>query len=98
MLRANHQADPAASDDHESRAPYFIDSSTPVSARADIENCLNCAKSLLALDDGYDMDEARNFFVLCAPESQRASMLTTAAMQHVLAKHPSLKGRAVEVG
>jgi Domain of unknown function (DUF2014)/Helix-loop-helix DNA-binding domain len=98
MLHSNHQADPAAVDDHESRAPYFIDSSTPVSARADIKNCLTCAKSLLTLDDGYDMHEARNFFVLCAPEGQHASMLTTAAMQHVLAKHPSLKGQAVEVG
>ena len=94
----SHQLDTSAVADPESRAPYFIDSSTPASARADIENCLNCAKALLVAEDEDDIDKAREFFAQCSPESKDTTLLTYAAMQHVLAKQPALRGQDSEVG
>lgn len=37
------------------RVPYFIDSSTPKSARPEIETCLACAGSMLKLEQQHDL-------------------------------------------
>lgn len=37
------------------KVPYFIDSSTPVSARPEIETCLACAEAMLKLEQQHDL-------------------------------------------
>jgi hypothetical protein len=102
MLHSSHHPEPTSSDDLASRGPYFIDSSTPASARADIENCLNCAKALLVIDDEGDVEKACEFLALCTSDAQDTTLLTHVAMKHVLAQQPVLRaqrgGTKVEVG
>ena len=98
MLQSSHHFDPSARDEPEARAPYFIDSSTPASARTDIENVLNCAKALLVIEDKNDIGKARESFALCSHESHDTTLLTHAAMQHVHAKQPALRDPDSEVG
>lgn len=97
-LHSNHQFDLSAIDEHESRAPYFIDSSTPASARTDIENVLNCAKTLIVMEETNDLGQARKSFALCTLENKDTTLLTHAAMQHILAKQPGLRSQDLEVG
>ena len=96
-LQANHEVDLSASDEHESQAPYFIDSSTPASARTDIENVLNCAKTLIMMEDTNDLGQARKSLAQCTLENDDTTLLTHAAMQYVLAKHPGLRRPDLEV-
>jgi hypothetical protein len=69
--------------------PFFIDSSTPASARADIENCLHCAKALITLDQEKDVTSARQTFASKpVVNNKTTTILTVAAVRHVLARLP----------
>lgn len=72
----------------ETRPPYFIDSSTPLSARTDILNCLHCAKTLQILDYENDTEKALSFFFSKPLESLNASLLTRAALKHLHRRLP----------
>lgn len=80
------------SDDAESRGPYFIDSSTPASARADLQNCLHCAKTLIIFNQEMDVEGAQAFFTSVPMESANTTLLTLAAVKAVLFKIPELEG------
>lgn len=69
------------------RGPFFIDSSTPASARTDIENCLHCAKTLIVLDQENSADSARQVFA-SRPivNNDTTTILTAAAVKHLLAR------------
>jgi hypothetical protein len=71
-----------------SRPPYFIDSSTPVSAREDIMNCLHCAKALQILDHERDGSKAADFFSSQSIDATKTNLLTQAAMKHLLWRLP----------
>jgi hypothetical protein len=85
-------------DEDNARGPFFIDSSTPASVRAEIEYCLNSAKAALLMEDERDIRKASSFFSASQPESNEATLFTRAALQHVAAKWPSLKEQSIEVG
>lgn len=68
--------------------PYFIDSSTPVSARTDILNCLHCAKTLQILDCERDEDKAVAYFCSRGVDTTNANLLSKAAVAYVLRRLP----------
>lgn len=72
------------------RGPFFIDSSTPPSARPDLENCLHCAKTLAVLDQEKDSIRAQAVFASRKIESTSATtLLTDAALKAVLTRLPA---------
>lgn len=93
---------PPAPSDADVRPPYFIDSSTPVSARTDIFNSLHCAKSLAILDHEHDAEKARAYFLSKQFEDNNTQMLTQASRKYLLwrlqiVEQPASAGRE-EVG
>ena len=74
----------------ESRPPYFIDSSTPISARSDIENCLHCAKTLQILEYDQDSEKALSFYFSRRIDITRGGLLTQAAEKHLLRRLPMI--------
>ncbi|KPI43469.1 Sterol regulatory element-binding protein 1 [Cyphellophora attinorum] len=71
------------------RGPFFIDSSTPASARPDVDNVLHCAKALIILDGEQDPEKARATFAQqFIQNSTHTTLLTDAAVKHVLARLP----------
>jgi hypothetical protein len=70
------------------RPPYFIDSSTPVSAREDIMSCLHCAKTLQILDSEGDAGKAATFLSSQSIDATRTNLLTQAASKHLLWRLP----------
>ncbi len=97
-LNPNHPVGPSAADEDESRTPYFIDSSTPASARTDIENVLNCAKALFLIEDTRDVEYAQALIARCSTKKGATTVLSHTAMQHALAKQPALRVQEIEVG
>jgi len=86
---ASSPSRPTPSSPHpDDQVPYFIDSSTPASARADITNCLHCAKTLLVLDGENDPPKALAFFSSLRFENQNTTVLTAAALKQVLRRLP----------
>ena len=74
--------------------PYFIDSSTPVSARTDILNCLHCAKTLQILECERDEDKAVAYFCSRNVDTTNANLLSKAAAAHVLRQLPAIASSA----
>lgn len=81
-----------------SRPPYFIDSSTPISARTDIMNCLHCAQTLEILDHGHDQDKALTFFSSKSLDSTSPNLLSQAALTHLLRRLPAIANPAAGGG
>ncbi|EXJ72731.1 uncharacterized protein A1O5_03878 [Cladophialophora psammophila CBS 110553] len=82
------------------RPPYFIDSSTPPSARTDIMNCLHCAETLRILDceDGNAEDiqeRALAFFYSKNLQIENTHLLTQAARKHLLRRLPAMDDPAI---
>ncbi|ETI27944.1 hypothetical protein G647_00393 [Cladophialophora carrionii CBS 160.54] len=75
----------------EVRPPFIIDSSTPVSARTDILNCLHCAETLQILDHEKDPNKARAFFEAKTLEIHSTQLLARAALTHLLWRLPLIK-------
>ncbi|KIW78736.1 hypothetical protein Z517_08575 [Fonsecaea pedrosoi CBS 271.37] len=80
----------------DTRPPYFIDSSTPPSARADIMNCLHCAETLRILDrEDHDLKdnetEALAFFNSKKLEIEHTHLLAQAARKHLLRRLPAIE-------
>ncbi|OCT53426.1 HLH transcription factor [Cladophialophora carrionii] len=75
----------------EVRPPFIIDSSTPVSARTDILNCLHCAETLQILDHEKDANKARAFFEAKTLEIHSTQLLARAALTHLLWRLPLIK-------
>ncbi|KAJ9608289.1 Clr6 histone deacetylase associated PHD protein-2 Cph2 [Cladophialophora chaetospira] len=82
----------------EVRPPFIIDSSTPLSARTDILNCLHCAKTLRIMDQENDGNKARDFFVSKKLESENTHLLTQAALKHLLWRLPLIERPAAAAG
>ena len=80
------------------QGPYLIDSSTPTSARSEIENCLHCAKVLLTLERDGDSEKAEADFCQAPINICPDSVMTAAALKHVAKVIPSLSDHSVEVG
>ncbi|EXJ89112.1 hypothetical protein A1O3_02176 [Capronia epimyces CBS 606.96] len=78
--------------------PYFIDSSTPLSARTDIMNCLHCAETLQRLDYERDQDTALAFFSSQKLDHTDADLLTRAAVKHLLQRLPMIEGPGLTGG
>ncbi|KAI1623762.1 hypothetical protein EDD37DRAFT_632442 [Exophiala viscosa] len=74
--------------------PYFIDSSTPVSARTDILNCLHCAKTLQILECERDEDKAVAYFCSRNVDTTNANLLSKAAVACVLRRLPAITSSA----
>ena len=55
---SNSLSGPSMSSTSEFSAPYFIDSSTPVSARSDVSTVLHCAEVMMSLDPGSPIDRS----------------------------------------
>ncbi|KAK4948156.1 Clr6 histone deacetylase associated PHD protein-2 Cph2 [Elasticomyces elasticus] len=70
--------------------PYFIDSSTPVSARTDILNCLHCAKTLQILECERDEDNAVAYFCSRDVDTTNANLLSKAAVAYVMRRLPAI--------
>ena len=88
-ILSSYSVTEAASSSAESRGPFFIDSSTPASARSDIENCLHCASVLVGLDRDHDLQKAQTTFAQRAIETNKSTtLLTEAAVKHVFARLP----------
>jgi hypothetical protein len=82
-----------------SRGPFFIDSSTPASARSDLENCLLCAETLLEFEQSRDLEQAREVFrSRSLNRDQTTTVLTDAVLGYVLAALPQLGQFDSEVG
>ena len=75
----------------EVRPPFIIDSSTPASARADILNCLHCAKTVQIFDMNNDATEARAFLNSREIEAEATQLLTQAALKHLLWRLPLIE-------
>ena len=80
------------------QGPFFIDSSTPPSARAELENCLHCAQILLAFEQNGDAESAKADFFEVPIKVCADSLLTAAALKHVAVLLPGLNDQSVEVG
>ncbi|ETN43178.1 uncharacterized protein HMPREF1541_02336 [Cyphellophora europaea CBS 101466] len=79
--------------------PFFIDSSTPISARADIENCLHCAKTLMVLDQENSVEQAQLVFASRTLETNKTTtILTAAALTYLIARLPELDQHINQVG
>ena len=76
------------------RGPFFIDSSTPKSARPEIEICLSCAEAMLKLEQQRDLASATDILArLQWPEPETTmsgstppSMLSVAVLYFVLTR------------
>ncbi|RMZ92317.1 hypothetical protein DV736_g439, partial [Chaetothyriales sp. CBS 134916] len=80
------------------QVPYFIDSSTPPSARAEVENCLQCARICIAFEDDGDAHKAKYDFYHRPLKECTDSLITAAALKHVAAVIPGLSDQLLEVG
>ncbi|RMZ74735.1 hypothetical protein DV737_g5794, partial [Chaetothyriales sp. CBS 132003] len=82
------------------QVPYFIDSSTPPSARAEVEICLQCARICIAFEEDGDAQKAIHDFHRRRPleEFADSSLITAAALKHVAAVIPGLSDQLLEVG
>lgn len=87
---------PGASFAEHTRPPYFIDSSTPMSARADIVNCLHCAETLNVLEH-EGAAKAAAFYISRPVDVSTANLLTRAATKHLL-RQLSIRGMPVAAG
>lgn len=86
---STHQSGARSPAELASRGPFFIDSSTPVSARPDIENCLQCAHALLTLEQQNDVAAAHELFSQQSVQNNSmTTLLTDAAVKHVLSRLP----------
>jgi hypothetical protein len=82
-----------------SRGPFFIDSSTPASARSDLENCLLCAETLLEFEQSRNVEKARQVFRSRPIDSDHTTtVLTDAVLGYVMAALPQLGYSDSEVG
>ncbi|EXJ64023.1 hypothetical protein A1O7_00358 [Cladophialophora yegresii CBS 114405] len=70
------------------RPPFIIDSSTPISARTDVLNCLHCAETLQILDHENDPNKARAYFEAKTLEINSTQLLARAALTHLLWRLP----------
>ena len=82
----------------QSRPPYFIDSSTPLSARADILNCLHCARTLQILNCEGDEQKAVATFLSKTIDSTNTNLMTQAAAKHLLRRLSSIETPALAGG
>ena len=101
LLRATEMLQPQKSHrghDLDLPGPFFIDSSTPPSARAELENCLHCAKVLLAFEQHRDAAKARAEFYDVPIKFSGDSLMTAAARKHTATLLPGLNDQSVEVG
>jgi hypothetical protein len=98
MLHYDEHSDREQAPYHQSRAPYFIDSSTPTSARPEIEDCLNCARALMVMEEDQDVDRARQYLEPQKHAGRGFGLLTKAATEYLFARHPALRNCSVEVG
>ncbi|RMD41815.1 hypothetical protein DV735_g3342, partial [Chaetothyriales sp. CBS 134920] len=87
MLQSPTQSDRANST---GQVPYFIDSSTPPSARAEVENCLQCARICIAFEEDGDATKARYQFNRRPLKKCADSLITAASLKHVAAVIPGL--------
>ncbi|KIY00512.1 uncharacterized protein Z520_04197 [Fonsecaea multimorphosa CBS 102226] len=90
---------PVTQPETETRPPYFIDSSTPPSARTDILNCLHCAETLQILDredhsTQENQETALAFFSSKNLEIESTYLLTQAARKHLLGRLPAIENPA----
>ncbi|KIX05724.1 uncharacterized protein Z518_03696 [Rhinocladiella mackenziei CBS 650.93] len=92
--RAMEVSTPNGPSTDDAQPPYFIDSSTPVSARADIMNCLHCAKTLQILEYDHDQEKALSYFSSKGLDTANASILTQAAVKHLLRRLPMIRAPA----
>ncbi|EXJ94924.1 hypothetical protein A1O1_00042 [Capronia coronata CBS 617.96] len=72
------------------RPPYFIDSSTPLSARTGIMNCLHCAETLQMMDYEHDQERAVAFFSSKKLDYTDNDLLTRSAVQYLLRRLPMI--------
>ncbi len=91
LLRASNAMEIVPSCTAETRPPFIIDSSTPLSARNDILNCLHCAETLRILDNEKDGNKARAFFASKKLENENTHLLTQAALKHLLWRLPLIE-------
>ncbi|KAK5045898.1 hypothetical protein LTR84_008684 [Exophiala bonariae] len=95
LVRASKAMDTALPSDTkttmQSRPPYFIDSSTPLSARADIINCLHCAKTLQILDCEGNAQKALAFFSSKNIDATSTNLMTQAAAKHLIRRLSSIE-------
>lgn len=82
---------PEAQTTMQTRPPYFIDSSTPFSARADIINCLHCAKTLQILDCEGNAQKALAFFSSKNIDATSTNLMTQAAAKNLLRRLSSIE-------
>lgn len=82
----------------QTRPPYFIDSSTPFSARADIINCLHCAKTLQILDCEGNAQKALAFFSSKNIDATSTNLMTQAAARNLLRRLSSIEVPAAAGG
>lgn len=75
----------------ETRPPYFIDSSTPLSARTGISNCLHCAETLQVLEYEQDREKALALFFSKELDHTGTDLLTKAAVRHLLRQLPMVE-------
>ncbi|KIV98241.1 hypothetical protein PV10_01908 [Exophiala mesophila] len=87
---------PGTSFSEHARPPYFIDSSTPMSARADIVNCLHCAETLNVLEH-EGATKAAAFYVSQPVDVSTANLLTRSVTKHLL-RQLSIHGMPVAAG
>ncbi|EHY57828.1 hypothetical protein ABEF92_004377 [Exophiala dermatitidis] len=93
-MQASSPSTQSACTDTDARPPYFIDSSTPVSARADIMNCLHCAETLQILEYEHDEQKAHAFLSSKKIDPASGGLLTKAAVQHLRRRLPTAKAPA----
>ncbi|KIW73606.1 hypothetical protein, variant [Phialophora macrospora] len=82
---------PTTRHEAEVRPPFIIDSSTPISARTDILNCLHCAETLRILDHDNDPNKARAFFEAKTLAINSTQLLAQAALKHLLWRLPLIE-------
>ncbi|RMZ84940.1 hypothetical protein DV738_g444, partial [Chaetothyriales sp. CBS 135597] len=80
------------------QVPYFIDSSTPPSARAEVENCLQCARICIAFEEDGDAAKARYQFHRRPLKKCADSLITAASLKHIAAVIPGLSDQLFGVG
>jgi len=91
FVRASEAMDAPSPNAHLERPPYIIDSSTPLSARSDIANCLHCAKTLQILDFEQDQEKAIAYFHSKGSWDATDDLLAKASLTYLQRRLPPIQ-------